>query len=243
MSWRARLGIIYPADGAIDDEFWGFVPKGVTVHITRFWAPDDQRVEVFEAQADSLDIDHAAGYLMAIPLDAIAYACTSGSFIRGLGGDLEIIERMEKASGVPCTTTSTALVRAAQALQVKRLAVAAPYPAPVTERLSTFLEQNGFEVTSIKLLGLAEGIYLQPVGEAYRLAKEANTPDAEAVIISCTNFRTLELLDAMEQDLGKPVIGAVQATVWDSLRLAGVHPRCEGLGALFRLGRDLGTLG
>lgn len=235
MSWRARLGIIYPADGAIDDEFWGFVPRGVTVHVTRFWAPDDQRVEVFEEQADSPDIPEAARILTSIPLDAIAYACTSGSFIRGGGGDQAIIERMEQASGVPCTTTSTALVRAAHALGVTRLAVAAPYPAPVTERLGRFLEDNGFQVVSMKMLGLTHGIFLQPVGAAYRLAREANTPDADAVVISCTNFRTVELLGAMEQDLGKPVIGAVQATMWDSLRLAGINPRCEGLGALYRL--------
>jgi maleate isomerase len=235
MSWRARLGIVYPADGALDDEYWELVPRGVTVHITRFEATDEQTVQVFEEQANSPDIETAASHLAVIDPDAIAYACTSGSFIYGAGKDLEIIRRMEEASGVPCTTTSTALVKAARALGVHKLAVAAPYPDDVTERLRIFLEGSGFEVVSLKGLGLTHGIYTQPTGASYRLAKKADTPEAEAVFISCTNFRTVEVLEALEQDLGKPVVSANQATMWEMLRLASVNPRCEGLGTLYRL--------
>ena len=32
MSWRAKLGVIYPADGALDHEYWELVPSGVSVH-------------------------------------------------------------------------------------------------------------------------------------------------------------------------------------------------------------------
>lgn len=235
MSWRARLGIVYPADGALDDEYWKLVPDGVTVHITRFEATDEQTVEVFEEQALSPDIETAASHLAVIDPDAIAYACTSGSFIYGAGKDLEIIERMEKASGAPCTTTSTALVNAARALDVHRLAVAAPYPNDVTERLRIFLEGSGFDVVSLKGLGLEYGIYTQPAGAAYGLAREADVPEAEAVLISCTNFRSVEILDVLERDLGKPVVSANQATTWEMLRLAGISPRLEGRGTLYRL--------
>ncbi len=239
MSWRGRIGLIYPADGAIDDEYWHFAPPGVTVHITRIPATDEQHVQVFEAQADSPDIELAARNLAAIPMDALAYACTAGSLIYGGGKDLEIIRRMEAACGVPCTTTSTALVRAARALGVTKLAVAAPYPDEVSERLRRFLSDNGLEVVSTRYLGLEHGIYRQPVGAAYRLAREADVPAAEAVVISCTNFRTVDLLQMLEADLGKPVISANQATMWDALRLAGINPQRDGLGALYRLGRDV----
>jgi maleate isomerase len=235
MSWRARLGIVYPADGALDDEYWKLLPSGVTVHITRFEATDEQTVKVFEEQANSPDIETAARHLSVIGPDAIAYACTAGSFINGAGKDLEIIRRMEKVCGVPCTTTSTALAKAAEALGVNRLAVAAPYPDDVTGRLRAFLEGNDFKVVSLESLGLTCDICMQPAGTAYRLAKETDVPEAEAVLISCTNLRTVEILESLEQDLGKPVISANQATVWEMLRLAGVNPRCEGLGALYRL--------
>jgi maleate isomerase len=235
MPWRARLGIVYPADGALDDEYWKLVPEGVTVHITRFEATDEQTVEVFEEQALSPDIETAASHLAVIGPNAIAYACTSGSFIYGAGRDLDIIERMEEASGVPCTTTSTALVNAAKTLGVHRLAVAAPYPDDVTQRLRIFLEGSGFDVVSLKGLGLEHGIYAQPAGAAYGLAKRTDVPEADAILISCTNFRTVEILDALEQDLGKPVVSANQATMWEMLRLAGINPGLEGRGTLYRL--------
>lgn len=237
MSWRAGLGIVYPADGALDDEYWKLVPEGVTVHITRIEMPDeDLTVQVLEDQADSPDLEVAARHLSIVDPDAIAYACTSGSFIYGVGSDLDIIERMEAASGASCTTTSTASVNALKAVEANKLAVVTPYAGEINERLRVFLEDSGFEVVSFKSLELVRDIFAQPPGAAYQLAKEADTPEAQAVFISCTNFRTVEILDALEQDLEKPVVSANQATMWEMLRLAGVNPGCEGIGTLYRLG-------
>lgn len=233
MPWRAKLGIIYPADGALDHEYWQLVPGGVSVHITRIKVPqEEQTLAVLEAQTQSPDIDHAAADLNIIRLDAIAYACTSGSFVHGHGSDLEIIRRMESASGVPCTTTTTAAVRALQALGSKKISIVTPYPDEINARLRTFMQDSGFEVVALKGLGLYSEIYNQPAGAAYQLAKEADSRRADAIFISCTNFRSVEVLPILEQDLGKPVVSANQVTVWDLLRLANVRPDNENYGQL-----------
>lgn len=236
MSWRAKLGIIYPADGALDHEYWTLAPEGVSVHITRIPIPtEDQTVEALREQTRNPNIEQAATDLNVIHLDAIAYACTSGSFLHGVGGDLEIIQRMETASGVPCTTTTTAAVRALRAFGSRRISVVTPYPDEVNERFQAFLEESGFQVVAFKGLGLNRGIYNQPAGAAYRLAMEADRGDADAVFISCTNFRSAEILQVLEQDLGKPVVTANQATMWDLLRLAGVRAGDERYGRLYQL--------
>jgi len=54
-------------------------------------------------------------------------------------------------------------------------------------------------------------------------------------VISCTNLRTVAVLEALEQDLGKPVISAIQASFWDGLRLAGVRERIPHYGRLLQL--------
>jgi maleate isomerase len=236
MSWRAKLGIIYPADGALDHEYWQLVPGGVSVHITRIKVPqEEQTLAVLEAQTQSPDIDHAAADLNIIRLDAIAYACTSGSFVHGHGSDLEIIRRMESASGVPCTTTTTAAVRALQALGSKKISIVTPYPDEINARLKAFMQDSGFDVVTLKGLGLYSEIYNQPAGAAYQLAKEADSRRADAIFISCTNFRTVAVLPILEQDLGKPVISANQVTVWDLLRLANVRPDNKNYGQLARV--------
>jgi maleate isomerase len=241
MSWRAKLGIIYPADGALDHEYWELVPSGVSVHITRISVPqEEQTLAVLEAQTQSEDIEKAAADLNVIRLDAIAYACTSGSFVHGVGSDLEIIRRLETASGVPCTTTTTAAVRALKTLGSKKISVVTPYPEEINARLKSFLEDSGFQVLTLKGLGLYREIFNQPAGAAYRLAKAADSGAADAIFISCTNFRSVEVLQALEQDLGKPVLSANQVTVWDLLRLAGVNSGNEKFGKLYQL--EMGTL-
>ena len=44
----------------------------------------------------------------------ILYGCTSGSLIKGLGWDREIIKMIDDAVGIPSTTTSTAVIRASR---------------------------------------------------------------------------------------------------------------------------------
>jgi maleate isomerase len=235
MSWRAKLGIIYPADGALDHEYWELVPSGVSVHFTRISVPqEEQTLALLEAQSETEDIDKAAADLNVIRLDAIAYACTSGSFVHGVGSDLDIIQRMENVSGVPCTTTTTAAVRALKALGSKKLSVVTPYPDEINRRLQSFLADSGFEVLTLKGLGLYREIFNQPAGAAYQLAREADSSAVDAIFISCTNFRSVEVLHALEQDLGKPVLSANQVTVWDLLRLAGVNSDNEKHGILFQ---------
>jgi maleate isomerase len=54
-----------------------------------------------------------------------------------------------------------------------------------------------------------------------RLIREADSPDAEAVFVSCTNLPTYDLIAPLERELGKPVLTANQVTMWSALRLAG----------------------
>ena len=67
------------------------------------------------------------------------------------------------------------------------------------------------------------------------MAKRADTPQAEALFISCTGLRTIDILQQLEQHLGKPVVSANQATMWHALRITGVDARMEGLGQLYEL--------
>jgi maleate isomerase len=43
---------------------------------------------------------------------------------------------------------------------------------------------------------------------------------------------TIDVLDSLERDLGKPVVSSIAATMWNALRGAGVHAPIEGFGSL-----------
>ncbi len=44
------------------------------------------------------------------------------------------------------------------------------------------------------------------------------------MFLSCTNLRTVGMLDALEARLGKPAISSNQALAWHMASLAGVKP-------------------
>jgi len=56
---------------------------------------------------------------------------------------------------------------------------------------------------------------------AYIAAREVDSPEAEAVFISCTAWRTFEIIECLEKDIGKPVITSNQATLWGCLKALG----------------------
>ena len=65
-------------------------------------------------------------------------------------------------------------------------------------------------------------------------AKAIDDPRADAVLLSCGALRSTDVIDRIEQKLGKPAICSNQAMLWDSLRTAGINDRLSGLGELLR---------
>lgn len=59
------------------------------------------------------------------------------------------------------------------------------------------------------------------------------TPDIDGVFISCTNSRTIELIDVMEKKLGIPVFSSNQVSLFSALKLIGYKGHVKGYGSLF----------
>ena len=233
LAFRGKIGLILTADSEMEGEYYNFVPAGVSLHFTRMpLSLDADQVKANAEMAVSSNIEQAAQILSVIKPDCIAMTCTSMSFVRGAGYDEEIVERIEQATGIPATTASTASLRALRSLGLERLSVAAPYVTGLTVRLTQFLEGNGFQVVDVKTLDL-EWIGVPSLDRIYRLVREADQANADGIYIACTGMSTSTITASLEEDLGKPVVSAIQATMWDALHLAGVRPQLPALGHLY----------
>ena len=71
------------------------------------------------AMFDSDQLEIAARRLAEQGAQEILFACTSGSLINGVGWDRVMAERIERASGVPGTSTTTAVLTAFRALDAR----------------------------------------------------------------------------------------------------------------------------
>ena len=214
---------------------WDFTPDGVSLHFTRQPLHEGPvGLPGMSALLDDGSIEPCSESLKIIHPAVVAFACTSASFIRGLEGERVIRERIESACGARATTTSGGILAGCRALGLGKVAVAAPYVEEVSVKLGEFLEEGGIGVTRVRHMGLEGGIADVPAEEVVRVGLETDTPDAEGLVISCTNLVTLEALPELERRLGKPVVSANQATVWHSCSLAGITwPAGFGIGRLW----------
>jgi maleate isomerase len=213
------------------------VPDGVAFHCTRITNYLDTPDEL-AAMKD--EVPAAARLLAHAEVHAMAFACTGGSLLQGLGYDETIIKAMEQATGgrIPATTTSTAVVQAMRHLGIRRLAVVTPYKEWLNDRVVTFLTESGFEVARIAGMGgldTATALSSVPPQAVYVFARRvADGAEFDGLFISCTSFRTAGAVDALEDDLGVPVVSSNQATLWALFRLAGVRARVPGFGQLLQ---------
>lgn len=231
---RAKLGfVILATEQTVEDDIFAMRPAGVGVHFARAPIPDSITAESLARQLHDL-APAAATLLPDGSLDVVCYACTSGSLVMG---EQRVHEELRKgAPGARATSLIASVLKALNAVGAKRVAVATPYLDEINRKEAAYMAAAGFEIVSIAGLNLekdSDMIRVRPDFIA-EFAASVDSPDADALFISCGALRSVDVVERLERELGKPVICSNQAMMWECLRLAGVDDRIEGYGALLR---------
>ncbi|NGM87034.1 maleate cis-trans isomerase [Parapusillimonas sp. SGNA-6] len=230
----SRIGLFVPSSNTtIEPEFYRALPQHVTLHVARLY--------LTQIATDSIenvvrDIEVQARNLASADVDVIVLGATAPSFLKGLGYDREVTQRIESASGKPATTTSTALVQALGKLGVSRVALGAAYDDRVNGIAKGFLEASGIEVVNAKGLGMVDNLAVGRLDDssALELARDIDRPEAQAIVLACTNWKTMGVLEQLEQELGKPVLSTTQVSLWAALQMIGEKEPIQGYGKLLR---------
>jgi maleate isomerase len=232
---RCRIGLVFIASSVVmEAEMWAMAARGVSVHTSRMRLTK-VTVEGIDQMMRSPELEEATRLAAAAPVDVLCFGGTSASFLHGTAWDRALLSQMKEWAPRPkLTTASTATLAALAALDVGPVALATPYVAAVHERAIRFLAENGHSVAASAHLGIEEDRALAevPLERVYDLCLEVDRPEAEAIFISCTNFRSVGVIAALEAALGKPVVSAVQASFWHCLELADVDGARPGYGRL-----------
>lgn len=227
-----RLGLVIPSSNTTaEPEFAAAAPAGATVHAAR--------MALEAVTADALDqmaagATDAAERVSHADVDAVAYACTTGSLLHGAEFARDLEADVAAAADAPAVVTALSVRRALDALDASRVAVVTPYVDELNDRERAFLADAGFEVASLDGRGLVENTRigaLAPADAVEQVAGAVDPADADAVFLSCTNYNTLPAVETLEADLGVPVVTSNQATIWDLCRRADL-PTDDVPGAL-----------
>jgi maleate isomerase len=230
-NWERKLGLIVPSWNSVNEyEFQRLLAPNVSLHSARLKITADDE-ENFTRMASQ--VPDAARLLAQAKVEVIGYGCLAGSFVKGPGHDEEIARKITDATGISGVAAAAAVIDAFRAMKITRVSVASPYELWLNDKLNLYLRNFGIDVIALNGLGTQEHASFTPEQNA-NLAAGVDRPVSQAIFITCSNFRTLEIIPLLEKKLGKPVLTSNMCSLWKMLRMIGDRRQLPEAGRLFQ---------
>ncbi|WP_067701472.1 maleate cis-trans isomerase family protein [Nocardia jejuensis] len=238
---RAIFGVIVPSTNTVvEHDYWRAAVPGVAYRAGSMFIPnpvmgDDEDFQGLLGQIRA-SIDTAVRDVLTAEPDRLVMGMSAETFWGGVEGNAAFERRLRERTGLPVTTGASSCRAALRALGCRRIAVFSPYQPIADTEVGRFFTEAGFEVAAITGLRCPTAMSIARVG-AQRLREvvaEIDGPDVEAIVQVGTNLSFVAQAEAMERELGKPVIAINTATLWHALREHGIDDRLAGGGALLR---------
>lgn len=244
--WRARIGVLQHHDQTVtESEFWAMAPEGVSIHTARVPFSD------YRTYANPPGPDDATEVLADLQVQCIVYGFTAGSYLLGTTGEQALVARLEQRSrGIPVVMPGASASAAFRTMGIKRIAIFNPpwYPDDMDQKGIAYFQDQGFEVVQachftppIPVPHPNFGTAASP-GELYDFVHKNTPSSADSVFISGNGWSTIGVISTLEEDLGRPVVTATQASFWYALRLARVRAQLDDYGRLFKQDAAKGSI-
>lgn len=212
-------------------------PERFTFHSSRMRMT---HVTPEQLKAMDADSDRCADELSDARVDVLGYACLVAIMSMGLGYHRESEIRLggrTAANGAPApvVTSAGALVQGLHTLGARKVALIAPYMAPLTRTVVDYLGHEGIEVLDHVALEIPDNLDVAAHDPARLpdIAAALDHADADAVVLSaCVQMPSLGAVEDAEQRLGKPVVSAAICTAHQMLRALGLPAVAPGAGHL-----------
>ena len=214
---KARIGVLVPfTNSNLEADFSMLRPDGVSIHYARMGGYDQEAIPDSSQMANmgSASLDEPLKLLTGVRPNIILYGCTSATLSHGMEFDIALANKIKTLSGVETVTAAGALVYALNKIKARHISFASPYVPELNDRAIALLSDAGFETIhrsevkqTLDNYGQSE---LSPE-QVYELGLAANHQHCDAIVLSCTDMRSVEIIAKLEQATGKPVITSNQA--------------------------------
>ncbi len=233
-SWRGNAGMIMPTmrPGA-PEEVIRLLPDGVGM-ITLYL--DIERGDESEFHDSLPHYERDIARLARTGCEVIHPAGAPPFMLLGFEGERRRILDWEDRHGAQFFTAGSNHVAAFRALGVRRI-VGASYSAVQNQIVVDYLTQAGIDVLAMEPLEAP----FKSVGQISPLALYAHVkrlflanPTAQAIYIQGAGWRTLEVIEMLERDLGVPVVHAVASKAWEIQKRLKIRAPRDGFGLMLR---------
>lgn len=177
----------------------------------------------------------ATARLLPRGLDVVGYGCTSGATVIGPERVAALIRQTHETAQV--TNPMSAVLAALRALKARRIALLTPYVESVNAPVIEALGQAGIEVLAEASFQESDDWSVARIAEvdsSRAIRSLARTKGCDAVFASCTNLRTLGIIEEVEALSGLPLVSSNLALIWHMLKLARIDASGWAPGRLFQ---------
>ena len=230
----ARIGVVTPDfDPVPESEMWAMAPRGVSIHAARVtwkWNHDPREF------AEAPQVDNAVDQLVALKPRAIAHAFTSSSYALGAQAEGAQRRRLEKrAGGISVILTCIAATEALRTIRAQRIALIHPpwFSEETNTKGKDYFRSQGFEVAFCERIAPERPFTEVPPSEVYEWVRANVPPKAHAVFIGGNGLRAVGAIQALEENLRRPILTANQVVLWGALRAVDVSSKPRQYGRLF----------
>jgi maleate cis-trans isomerase len=231
---KYRIGCLQP--GTIIDnhpfEFYRLAPPGIMLVMVGVGLEEFSRHDVERVFAP---LDRYLDQLMDRDIDIVIQHGVPLPILIGIEAHDRMIAHMAEYTGKPATSTVLSVVRAAEELGLRRIAVVNKWTAEMNASLAAFLARGGVTVVGGATKSIEPAAFHRiETGDhmqlAYALGRRAfaENPDCDAVYIGGGSWIAEPVAAKLEAEFNKPVLCNQAAVIRNTLKLLGIWQPIAG---------------
>ncbi|WP_433259974.1 maleate cis-trans isomerase family protein [Actinosynnema sp. CS-041913] len=212
-------------------------PERFSFHSSRMRMKQVRPEELAAMDADS---GRCAAELSDARVDVLGYACLVAIMSLGRGyhrtSERNLAEvTADNGAPAPVVTSAGALVNALHILGARTITVVCPYLRPLTETVVGYLRDEGVDVADYTALEIPDNLAVaaHDPKKLVPIAAALDHRDADVIVLSaCVQLPSLDVIEVVEAELGKPVVSASIATAHQLMRALDLPAVAPGAGTL-----------
>lgn len=232
--WRMKFGKISHSACDYPNNYTRIIPEGVKMVATSLGIREFDTESVQAARDRRLA---AARQLDDWGVDCILAGGGPTHAVNGVEAEREAIAEIDDELDAPFTTSLEAQVEALRELDAESILAVTPFPDDREREQVDYFEGRGFDVVEFGgpvATGSSSARRIHR-STAYQAALEMDRQtgaEYDAIYIAGSPFGSVEYVERLERDTGKPVVVSAAAQSWKAFRLGGISPDLDGFGEL-----------
>lgn len=232
-NWRGSVGIIKPTlrPGSMEDLI-RILPEGIGVVITNINITTGKESE-FRQQIPFYE--ERVKELAAAEVELIHPAGAPPFFVLGYQGEQELIRGWEAKYKTPIMTNGTNQIAAMKALGIKSFIGVSYFPGDINKLYADYFRGAGFDVRAMEGMDVKfNEVQDLSSHKVYGFIRKLflKNKDVDGIYMLGSGWRTLDIVEMMEMDFGKPVVHHITAQSWEIQKRLYVRQPLKGYGRL-----------